>query len=382
MKTFFWVILLAVSLPLAAQPADSLPPRLQLRGYVKDLQSLFFLHDIPLPGINVRVQNNFIHNRINLRYRIGNSLGARIEFRNRLFWGDGLDENYVRGLNAGNDYWDWSLEESNGTDLAYQFMIDRAFVVWMHGRWEVRVGRQRINWGISSVWNPNDLFNAFSFTDFDYEERPGSDALLVRYNTGAISSIEIAGKLANRTEDAVIGALWKFNRWNYDFQLLAAYANGDLALGAGWAGSLGNWGFKGEATAFTGDTLSFAGTIGLDYLTGKSLYFSAGYLYNSNGQPNGSLTQLFSFELSARNLYPYRHALFVQGNYPFTPLLSAGMALIYSPNASHPLFINPVFTYSVASNFDLDLVGQIAFNEEDGYKSPVQAVFLRVKFSY
>ena len=34
------------------------------------------------------------------------------------------------------------------------------------------------------VWNPNDLFNAFSFVDFDYEERPGSDALRIQKYTG------------------------------------------------------------------------------------------------------------------------------------------------------------------------------------------------------
>ena len=34
-------------------------------------------------------------------------------------------------------------------------------------------GRQRINWGQTFVWNVNDVFNAYSYFDFDYKERPG-----------------------------------------------------------------------------------------------------------------------------------------------------------------------------------------------------------------
>ena len=82
-------------------------------------------------------------------------------------------------------------------------------------------------------------------------------------------------------------------------------------------------------------------------------------------------------------LYPYRHALFVQSSGSITPLLTTGVAIIYSPVAVHPLFINPTFTLSIANNWDLDLIGQLIFNEEAGkFTSPIQAVFLRLKYSY
>jgi hypothetical protein len=59
-------------------------------------------------------------------------------------------------------------------------------------------------------------------------------------------------------------------------------------------------------------------------------------------------------------------------------------AIIYSLNDSHPLFLNPTVTYSMATNWDLDLIGQIALFDLPGepYQSLVNAVFLRVKYSF
>ncbi|NRA49802.1 MAG: hypothetical protein HRU12_11775, partial [Phaeodactylibacter sp.] len=84
-----------------------------------------------------------------------------------------------------------------------------------------------------------------------------------------------------------------------------------------------------------------------------------------------------------RNLYPYRHAVFVQGGYPVTPLFNAGLAVIYSPVSANALFLNPTFTYSIQDNWDIDLIGQIAFDQEaEGYRSPLQSVFFRLKWSF
>ena len=59
-------------------------------------------------------------------------------------------------------------------------------------KWELTLGRQRINWGVNLAFNPNDLFNAYSLIDFDYQERPGSDAIRFQYFTNELSSFETA----------------------------------------------------------------------------------------------------------------------------------------------------------------------------------------------
>jgi hypothetical protein len=384
-RAFLLPLLFFSALPVFSQ--DETPPRLTVDGYVKDLQTLFIFNGLLIPDEVLAFSQNQIHNRINIGYRISPALRAKIDFRNRLFWGDFSGSDYIKGLNVANDYFDLSVGGSNDRGLAYHAMIDRLYLEYAKGNWELRLGRQRVNWGINTVWNPNDVFNAFAFTDFDYEERPGSDALRVTYYTGVASSLELAARMSDSLEGAVIAGLGRFNFKGYDFQVLGGLVQNEIALGGGWAGHIKNAGFKGEFTFFQplrdGEKSSFAATLGLDYITAKSLYLSSGFLFNSNGANEGSLASLFDFQLSAKNLYPYKYSIFLQGGYPFTPLLNGGLALIYSPSKVHAVFFNPTLTYSIAQDWDLDLVGQIAA-EKDGkkYRSPVQGVFIRVKLSF
>ena len=69
--------------------------------------------------------------------------------------------------------------------------FDRLFIEWNKEKWNIRIGRQRINWGINLAFNPNDIFNAYNFLDFDYEERPGVDAARVQYYYGSFSGLDL-----------------------------------------------------------------------------------------------------------------------------------------------------------------------------------------------
>ena len=352
----------------------------QIGGYVKDLQTL-----IHVKQPDLLIQDNLLHNRINLRWWPNDNWTVRAELRNRLFWGDQprINPDFKAGLDLANDYFNWSIGGMDNRGLAWHMMLDRLSLEFTKGAWEISAGRQHINWGISTFWNPNDIFNAFTFTDFDYEERPGSDAVRVRYYSGVASSIELAAKMFDRPEQAVAAALFKFNRWNYDWQLLAGWAQENLVLGWGWAGNLGNAGFKGEASYFynkkDATPNSFALTAGIDYVFSSGLFFAGGYLYNSNGGTAGSISNLFEFRLSAKNLYPYRHTMYLQASGAPHPLVTTGIALIYSPVKADAAFLSPTVTYSLRENWDLDFVGQIGLDRSG---SPLQAFFLRTKWSY
>ena len=164
----------------------------------------------------------------------------------------------------------------------------------------------------------------------------------------------------------------------------------DLTFGGGWAGNIGDASFKGEATYFHSlqDTVSnsFAGTIGIDYSFKNSLYINGGFLYNSNGRDSLLLGggTIFVFDVSAKNLYPYKYSIFGNVTYPFSPIFNGGIALIYSPSYDHAMFINPTMTFSIGNNWDLDLIGQISFSrsQENKYGSPATALFMRFKFSF
>lgn len=361
--------------------------KMQLRGYVKNMQTLLFFNDaypVPVSGQlrDTFFQDNLLHNRLNFTWFASAHLKVKAELRNRIFYGEWIKSNpnfAEQVADANNDYFDLSMVLVDKPGFVVHSMLDRFYFEYAKGNWEIRAGRQRVNWGISNVWNPNDLFNAFAFTDFDYEERPGADALRVKYFTGYASSIELVATAADRFRDATFAALWRFHYKSYDFQLLAGRYGNEWVSGGGWAGNIKNAGFKGEFTWFKG---AFASTLGLDYTFPKGTYVNLSYLYNSSGSTSSDIAGLFNFELSARNLYPYRHALFGQLSYPFHPLVNGFLALIYSPVSVRPLFLNPGFTWSIATNWDLDLIGQVVMNRDETYKSPIQALFLRFKFSF
>lgn len=68
-----------------------------------------------------------------------------------------------------------------------------------------------MNWGISIVWNLNDIFNVFSFMDFDYEECLGSDVICIKYYFGIVFSVEIVVKGFDDFDEVVMVGMWKFN---------------------------------------------------------------------------------------------------------------------------------------------------------------------------
>ena len=63
------------------------------------------------------------------------------------------------------------------------------------------------------AWNPNDIFNTYNLLDFDYEERPGSDAIRIQYYLGDFSKIEVAAKKGSSKDDHIVAAMYKFNKW-------------------------------------------------------------------------------------------------------------------------------------------------------------------------
>jgi hypothetical protein len=266
-KTLPVLFLLFLGSTLAGQSEDQ-EPKVEFSGYLKDLRAAYINS---LPGQEL-ILDNFLHNRLNFRWFPHHNWTVALEARNRFFYGEfvKLNPGYAELIDY-NDYldlsWTW-LEEPSAVGHS---ILDRAFVAFQKDKFEARLGRQRINWGITTVWNPNDIFNAFNFFDWDYEERPGSDALRLQYHAGYASRLEVSAKMGDSLGSAVIAGLWKFNKWNYDIQLLGGIANGDATVGPGRAGYIEYTGSKGEASYFhpyenrtdTSGTLSAIG--GLDY---------------------------------------------------------------------------------------------------------------------
>jgi hypothetical protein len=240
------------------------------------------------------------------------------------------------------------------------------------------------------VWNPNDLFNAFDYLDWDYEERPGSDAVWGEYFTGALSALDAAYKWTSDQDDQVGAARFAWNRWGYDLQVLGGRCARDWAVGAGWAGSLADVGFKGEGTVFVPrkeapkepTTVSFTTSLEYAFRNGWTGMFS--YLLNTHaGLGKKSIRGLQSFRPSAKNLFPARHTGFAAAYRQFSPIFYLNLAGLYAFQAK-ALLLLPTCSVSLATDWDLDLIGQLFWGETGtgAFASAGQAWFLRVKWSF
>lgn len=377
--------LLLLHTPMYAQTGDSLDIRKTwtVNGYLKDIQS-FTLDD----NFDSLITGNLIHNRVNVRWKPTGRFTAAAEFRTRLFWGEEvrMTPNFASNLQNGNEAVNMSILWLETESMVMQTNIDRLWLEYNATTWDARVGRQRINWGINTIWNPNDIFNTYNFLDFDYEERPGRDAVKLRYHLSGMSNIELAVAGADQYNKAVGAIRYATNKWNYDFQFSAGVYHERFTIGAGWSGSIRDAGFKGELQYFTAHqdtTAQINVALETDYVFEKAWYMNLGILVNGAGldKPINDWEQV-NFQLSPQQLMPTKWNVAFTLSKEITPLLSSTLLLIYSP-CTNLMIVLPSLKYNLATNLDFDLIWQSFYAEQSNeFASVTHRGFLRLKWNF
>ena len=365
--------------------------KLSLNGYITNMQSVMF-QDFSGNWIN----DNLIHNRLNFYWYPTDAVTASIQVRNRFFTGETLKytPDYDKQLEKDNGYFGLTANLIDKKSCILNSTIDRIWLKYSAGNFEATIGRQRINWGQTFVWNPNDIFNAYSFFDFDYIERPGSDAVHLQYYTGSTASIEFASKL-NSDSKITAAALYKFNKFSYDFQFLTGILDDSVyVVGTGWSGNIGNAGFRGEISYFIPknsnyDSKQFLSSVGIDYTFANSLMLQGEFLFTDNTDNIDFMNfeQYYSQTLNVRSLAFTKYTFFAQISYPITPLLNATLSGMYFPKLKG-YYAGPSLSYSLKNNLDFSAFVQYfnaqIFNnntsQEDRQKFTM--AFLKMKFNF
>ena len=230
--------------------------------------------------------------------------------------------------------------------------------------------------------------------DFDYEERPGSDAVLVTWYPTMSSSFDLAYKAADSVVNRAYAAKYRFNLLNYDFQVLAGTAGYDYIIGGGWTGSIGDLGFRGEASYFKPmdeykdkSEEALSASVSLDYNFPNSLYLHTSFLYNSLGTTKKG--QSFSLidptlQMSAKKLSIGKYELFGQVSYPIGTLLNVSGAAMLNP-VDLSMFVAPAVSISLQDNLELYLTSQIMLGDagtEYGAYGNLYALFGRLRWSF
>lgn len=364
------------------QTTDSTAKVFSAGGYVKELPYLQFV------GNEKSSFDNILNFRLNLSLQLTGSARFVLELRNRLMAGEsgwGSDA-MVQALKDQGGWLNPGVASRIGGNAVVHAMADRFFAEYTRGKWQIRAGRQRINWGINMVSNPNDLFNTYSFFDFDYPERPGSDAIRVQYFGSELSHAEVAFAPADHIREAVGAFLYGFNYRKYDVQLIGGYYRNRIALGGGWAGRLGEAGFKGEAMLFH-DSGAYGKSdlivsVSLDYLFRNGLFLVAEGLYNGGYDEPAEGGINFSKSLSADNIMFSTYAATVSASFPVSPVLNSSMACMYLFDI-RSFFISPSLSYSILQNLDLALISQIyGGHPESGDRFNALALIGSIQWSF
>jgi len=355
---YFLILFLLVKITLKSQE------KFAIDGYVSQMGSSVFISDS-----SNATWDYILHNRINTAYYFNENVTAKLQFRNQFLWGETIEltPDYAEKFSMDNGFFDLNWNWYGGSKSVLNTQIDRAFLEYTNGKFELSIGRQRINWGRTLVWNPNDIFNAYSYYEFDYPEKPGSDAVRTVYYSGSAASYELVAKI-DSANNLTLAGLRKISKGGYDFQFLGGYANGeDFVLGTGWEGSIKQFAFRGEMTYyhpqhnFKDTSGIFLASIGTDFSFSNSLMIQAEFLYNDR-KTLAQLNQLYAAPANSKSLSISEYNFFANVTYPITPILSAYMAGMYYTD-QNGFFLMPGIDLSLTNNLNFSLIYQY-FNVE------------------
>jgi len=387
-KIIIFIFPLLFAFNSIAQEKQSIFKNMELNGYIKYMNTAMF-NDVD----SVWFVGNLIHNRLNYNWYINTKLTFALDARTRFIYGDLVKfiPNYAESIEEDNGFLNFLTNNiTDGNSYVLNTAFDRAYFEFNADKMAITLGRQRINWGQSFAWNPNDIFNSYSFFDFDYEERSGSDAIRVQYYPNYTSVAEAAIKI-DRNNNVTAAGLYRFNKWSYDIQLLGGVIDtSDFVIGAGWSGSIWDFGFNGEVSYFHPQE-NFSDSTGIVILsTGLSYMFDNSLNISLEGNYNGyfdklnisSFNDLYFMPLSVKTTSYSKFSWFAQVSYPIHPLLTGNISIMYFPSLGNGYFLMPSLAYSVSDNFEFSLYGQRFEGTFDDQYDKMTMLFIRFRYSF
>lgn len=339
-----------------------------------------------------------IEQRFNYEYRFKKQLRFNISMRNRLLLGDSAKlPRYAEFIEYDPGYLDLSINWLDKNGAVGNTQLDRLYIDWSNEHWQTRIGRFRINWAMNSLWNPNDIFNAYSIYDFNYQERAGSDAALISRQLGFASSIEFVYNPAQDSELDSYAGRYLFNQRGWDLQLIAGRSQLDTVFAAGFSGALQGAGLRGEFSYFKPrieqwldktvessmvasleSDYSFAGSFaGQDNWAGR-----LAVLYISNPYDVDYAAQYLNLPLTARTLSFTSFTYYGELGFDLSALSRLMFSSSYYDDGSY--FLGVSHLYSLAVNWQLQTVVQHfdGFSDSLFADSTSTLFFTQLKWSF
>ncbi len=294
-------------------------------------------------------------------------------------------ESRYRAFDMNWDYYDRNILSSSAS-------IDRLNFTFRLPDADFTIGRQAITFGKAYFWNPLDLFMPFNAQQVERDYKGGVDAIRVDIPLGDFSGMNIIAAAGRELEvDATFkkgkksfDADWyssaliarMFDNWSgWDVAFQGGKVYGGYQLGGGLVGEVGKYQIRGEGAyffaedsppmpePFAGDLLysNFVASAGFGRLFTDKFDLEVEYLYNGAGDPGNPEASVLRI-LNGASMHIGRHLFGAVATIDFDPLITGQFILVRSFYDASTL-IQPVITYSVDDNSDLQIGAAIGFGE-------------------
>jgi len=368
--------------------ADSIPDKpktFYFSGYLNELYIPAYYF-----GINHFNNTGIIHNRMNFKYIPTKNWELAAECRTRFIFQD--FRNYSKEMfktmtqDAGWLNLGWNIVTSPYFVLTTS--VERLYVGYQTDKWSIKIGRQRINWSQALFFNPNDIFNGYSFFDYDYPELQGSDAIRLSAYPTSTSAVEMAAKL-NYHGKLTMAGIYRFNTNNWDIQLLGGLVNTeDLMLGIGFSSDIKSVNLRGEFSYYysllsNADIKNtYVATIGADYIFSNSIMLSVSVLYNRMPKNyKSNLETLLSVPASPKYLSITEWTVIGQISYPFSPIVNGGIAALCFVNLP-AFYVGPNIEWSITDALTLSAMIQDFIGTKKMQPTNLLIGYLRLKWNF
>lgn len=384
----FTLLVLGPMVSIAQVPGVAPSKNWDLDGYIK------YMVSYSLPDHQDNALDHLIHQRFNFEYRSEYGLSFNAGLRTRLFSGDSLEipqYDDLIGYDAG--YLDLNKNISSSQDVLMNSQFDRLYVDWRHDDWQARIGRSRINWAVNTIWNPNDVFNAYSIYDFDYEERAGTDAIIVNRKFGFAGGIYLVVNPNQDNELNSYAVRYFANVSGWDYQLITGKSGLDNVIGAGFATDWLGAGVRGEFTWFeprrdhyNQRKLEQNKVLSLEtdysFTSERNWLVRAAWLWIDNPVEISNAKLYLNLPLDAQTLSFTKNSAYAEVGVDVTPLSRLTFSSTYYDDDSY--FIGISNSYSLANDWQLLTVLQRFDGSSNSLfgQTPATLLFANIRWSF
>jgi hypothetical protein len=273
---------------------------------------------------------------------------------------------------------------ASGRGGYYEQRLYRASFAYENPQFSVEGGRQQIPWGVCHFFTPVDVFNPFSVTQIEQDERDGVDAVNLAIRAPGDSKVQFVytprGGILHPPRYVA-----RISRDVNGFELggIGGMVHRDAVFGYDLAGNLGDCAVRSELLYRNPENekhfFKFASNI--DYNFPHNIYALLEYHYNGEGKSNRDDYETSRVIRGEIQQVATEYVALLLGH-DFTPLLRLENSAILNLD-DMSLFLRPEIRYELRSNLLLTAAAQLYLGSETKeFGAPSNLYLAEAKYSF